>query len=84
MLQSLIDIKRWMNSRDQTVRPEGSKSNARGRKRSPSGSFESEGSTGGSGSSSHENKRKRLYQNHSCDEFKKARPPTFNGEIKNG
>ena len=26
----------------------------------------------------------RRYHNCSCDEFKKARPPTFNGEIKNG
>ena len=24
------------------------------------------------------------YQNHSHDEFTKVRPPTFNGEIKNG
>ena len=37
-----------------------------------------------SSSSSHENERKRRYQNHSRDEFKKARPPIFNGEIKNG
>ena len=27
---------------------------------------------------------KRCYQNHSHDEFKKERPPNFNGEIKNG
>ena len=73
-----------MNSGDRTIRLEGSKSTARRRKRSPSGSFDSEGSTGGSSSSSHENKRKRHYQNHSRDKFKKARPPTFNGEIKNG
>ena len=30
------------------------------------------------------NKRKKRYQNSSQDEFKKAMPPTFNGEIKNG
>ena len=43
-----------------------------------------EGSTGGSSSFSRENLRKKHYQNHSRDEFEKARPPTFNGEIKNG
>ena len=61
MLQSLTDIQRQMNSRDQIVRPEGSKSTARGRKRSPSGSSNSKGSTSGSSCSSHENKRKRRY-----------------------
>ena len=73
-----------MNSGDQTVRPEGSKSNTRRRKRSLSGSSDSEGSTSGSISSSHKNERKRHYPNHSCDELKKVRPPTFKGEIKNG
>ena len=29
-------------------------------------------------------KRKRHYQNNSCDEFKKSRTPTFNGEVKSG
>ena len=53
MLQILIDIQRWMNSRDWTVIPEGSKSTARERKRSPSGSSNFEGSIGGSSSSSH-------------------------------
>ena len=84
MLQSLTDIQRRMNSGDQTVRPQRSKSSTRRRKRYPSGSSDSEGSTSGSSSSSHKNEKKRHYQNHSCDEFKKARPPTFNGEIKNG
>ena len=73
-----------MNSRDRTVRPEGSKSSTRRRKISPSGSSESERSTSGSSSSSHKNERKRHYQNHSHDEFKKERTPTLNGEIKNG
>ena len=82
MLQSLTDIQRQMNSRDQTVRPEGSKSTPRRRNRYPSGSSDSKGSTGGS-SSSHKNKKKRRYQNRSRDEFKKKRPPTFNGEVKN-
>ena len=62
----------------------GHQSTVRRRKRSPSGSSDSEGSTGGSSSSSHKNKKKRRYQNHSRDEFKKARLPTFNGEVKNG
>ena len=73
-----------MNFGDQIVRAEGSKSNTRRRKRSPSESSKSKGSTGYSNSSSHGNERKRRYKNHSLDEFKKARPPTFNGEIKNG
>ena len=84
MLQSLTDIQRQMNSGDRTVRLEGSKSSTRRRKRSPSGSSDSEGPTSDSSSSSHKNERKRHYKNHSRDEFKKARPPTFNGEIKNG
>ena len=84
MPQILTNIHRWMNSGDQTLRPEGSKSTTRRRKRYPSGSFDSKGSTSGSGSSFRENKRKRHYQNSSHDEFKKARPSTFNGEINNG
>ena len=81
MLQSLIDIQRRMNSGDQTVRLEGSRSGARRRKIPYSGSSDHEGSTEDSSSSSHKNKKKRHYQNRSRDEFKKARPPTFNGEI---
>ena len=77
MLQSLTYIQRRMNSGDRTMRPKGSKSTARGRKRYPSGSFESEGSTDGSSYSSRENKRKRRYQNRSRDDFKKAMLPTF-------
>ena len=45
MLQSLTDMQRNMNSRHWAVNPEGSKSNTRRRKRSSSGSFDSEGST---------------------------------------
>ena len=82
MLQILTDIQGQMKYGYWAVRPEGSKSTARRRKRSHSGSSDSEGSTGGSGSTSHENQRKKHYQNRSRDEFKKARPPTFNGEIK--
>ena len=84
MLQSLMDIQRWMNSGEMTVRPESSKSSTRRRKRSPSESSKFEGSTGDSSSSSHRNERNRCYQSHSHDEFKKERPPTFNGEVKNG
>ena len=99
-----------MNFGDQTVKLEGSKNTARGRKWSPSGSYDSENSTDGSIFSSHENKRKRYpcgsfdskrstedsgsssqrgrrkrrYQNCSRDEFSKAKPPTFNGEVKTG
>ena len=65
------------------MRPEGSKRTSRGRNISPSGSSDSEGSIGCSSSSSQKNKKNRCYQNHSCDELKKVRPPTFNGEIKN-
>ena len=83
MLQSLIDIQRRMNSEKWEVNLEGSRSNARRRKRPSSGLSNSKGSTGGSSSSSHRNKRKRHYRNSSCDEFKKERPPTFNGEIQN-
>ena len=28
--------------------------------------------------------RKRRYKDHSRDEFKNAKPPTFNGEVKSG
>ena len=30
------------------------------------------------------NKSRRRYKNNSRDEFKKARPPTFNGEVNTG
>ena len=84
ILHILTDIQRKMNSGDWTINPEGSKNTARRRKRSPSESYDSEGSTGDSSSYSHENQRRRCYQNHSRDEFKKARTPTFNGEVKTG
>ena len=84
MLQSLTDIQLGLHHKRGATNPEGSKSNARRRKRSSSGSFDSKESNVGSSSSSHENKRKRCYQNLSRDEFKKEMPPIFNGEIKNG
>ena len=84
MLQSLTDIHRKMNYEDRTEKPEGSKDTARRRKRSPSESYDFEGSTGDSSYSSHKNQRMRCYQNHSGDEFKKAMASNFNGEIKTG
>ena len=84
MLESLTDIQRQMNSGHRIVNPEGSRSGARRRKMSSSGSSDSKGSTGGSIYSSHMNNRKRRYLNISLDEFKKEMPPTFDGEIKTG
>ena len=72
-----------MNSEDRTKNIEGSKNTDKRRKRSPSESYAYEGATGDPSSSSHENQR-RHYQNHSRHEFKKARPPTFNGEVNTG
>ena len=51
------------------------------RKRYPSGSSESKRSIEYSGSSSPRGRRKNRYQNHSQDEFKKAKSPTCNGEV---
>ena len=82
MLLSLTDIQRRMDCGNRESNPKGSKSGAKRRKRSSSGSSNSEGSTGGLSSSSHRDKRKRRYYNSSHDEFKKERPPTFNGEVK--
>ena len=72
----------WINSGNRAVNLEGGRSGGRRRKRSPSESYDSEGATRDSSYSSHENQRRRHYQNHSQDEFKKAMPPTFNGEVK--
>ena len=70
-----------MSSGHRAVHLEGSKSSARRLKRYSSGSSNSKGSAGGSSSSSHRNKKNRCHLNSSRDEFKKARPPTFNGEV---
>ena len=83
MSQSLTDIQRRMNSEHRAIKSEGSRSGARRRKMYSSGSSNSKGPTGVSSSSSHRNKKKRHYQNNSRDEFKKAKPPTFDGEVKN-
>ena len=70
-----------MSSGHHAVHPEGSKSSAKRRNKSSSGSSDFEGFIEGSISSSHRDKRNKLYRNSSCDEFKKERPPTFNGEV---
>ena len=67
-----------------TARPEGSKSSTRRRRRTSSGTSDSEESSGDSSSSSHKRKRKRHHRDHTRDEFKKAKPPTFDGEVKTG
>ena len=82
MLQSLTDLQRKIDSRQSTARVEGSKSSTRRRRRTSSGSSNSEESNRDSSSSSHKIKRKRHHRDRSLDEFKKAKPPTFDGEIK--
>ena len=84
MLQSLTDLHRQIDSGRGTARPEGSKSSTRRRRRTSSGSSNSEESSGDSSSSSHKRKRRRHHRDRSRDEFKKAKPPTFDGEIKTG
>ena len=76
-----MDIQRRMKYGDWIVRLKGSKSSTRRRRRSSSRSHDSKGFTEDSSSSSHKEKRKRRYRNNSRDEFKKEKPPTFNGEI---
>ena len=61
MLQILTYIQQKMNSGDRTENPKESKNTARRRKRSPSESYDSEGSSGDSSSSSHKNWRRRRY-----------------------
>ena len=84
ILESLTDLQRKIDSGRGTSRPEGSKSSTRRRRRNSSGSFDSEESSGDTISSSHKRKRRRHHRDHSRDEFRKAKPPTFDGEIKTG
>ena len=84
MLQSLMDLQRKVDSGRGTARPEGSKRNTRRRRRTSSGSSNSEESSRDTSSSSHKNKRRRHHRDRSRDEFRKAKPPTFDGEIKTG
>ena len=84
MLQSLTDLQRKIDSGRRTTRPKGSKSSTRRRRRTSSGSSDSKGSSGDTSSSSHKRKRISHRRDRSWDEFKKAKPPTFDGEIKTG
>ena len=82
MLQSLTDLQRKIDSGQGTVKPKGSKSSTRRRIRTASRSSDSEEASGDSRSSSRKGKRKRYHRDRSRDEFKKAKPPTFNGKVK--
>ena len=64
--------------------PEGSKNNTRRRRRNSSGSSDSEESSRDTSSSSRKSKIRRHHRDRSRDEFRKAKPPTFDGEIKIG
>ena len=75
-------MKRKIDSRQGTVKPEGSKSSTRRRRKTSSRSCDSKESSGDSSSSSCKGKRKRHHRDRSWDEFKKAKPPTFNGDLK--
>ena len=84
MLQSLVDLYKKKDSRQGTSRLEGSKSSTRRRRMTFSGSFDSKESSGDTILSSHKRKRRRHHRDRSRDEFKKAKPPPFDGEVKTG
>ena len=84
ILQSLIDLQKKIDSRRGTSRPKGSKSSTRRRRRTSSGSSNSEESGGDTSSSSHKRKIKRHHRDRSRHEFRKAKPPTFDCEVKTG
>ena len=84
MLQSLTDLHRRIDSGRGTTRLEGSKSSTRRRRGTSNGSSDSEESNGDSSYSSHKRQRKRHRSDCSRDEFKKAKPPSFDGEVKTG
>ena len=73
-----------MDSGHGTTKPEGIKSSTRRIRRNSSRSYDSEESSGDSSSSSRKGKRKKQHRDRSRDEFKKAKPPTFDGEVKTG
>ena len=77
-------MQRNIDSGRDTVRLEGSKSSTRRRRRTSSGSSNSEESSRDTGSPSRKRKRRKHHRDRSRDEFKKAKPPTFDGEIKTG
>ena len=66
------------------MKPKGSKSSTRRRRGTSSKSSESEDSNGDSSSSSRKGNRKRPHRDHTRDEFKKAKPPMFDGEVNTG
>ena len=84
MLQCLTDLQRKIDSGHGTKKPEGIKSSTRRIPRSSSGSSNLEESIGDSCSSSCKRKRTGHHRDCSRDEFKKDKPPTFDGEIKIG
>ena len=84
MFQSFIDLQRKIYSGQGTARPKGSKSSTRRRRRTSSGSSDSEESSGDSSSPSCKGKIRRHHRDRSRDEFKKDKPPTFDGEVKIG
>ena len=81
MLQSLTNLQRKIDSRKGTMKLEGSKSSTRRRRKTTSRTSDSEESSGDSSSSSRKGKRKRHHRDLSQDEFKKAKPPTFDGKV---
>ena len=84
MLQSLIDLQRRIDSGQGLVKPEGSKISTRRRRRTSSRSSDIEEYSGDSSSSSCKGNRNKHHTDRSWDEFKKAKPPTFDGEVKTG
>ena len=84
ILESLTDLQKKIDSGRGTSRPEGSKSNTRRRRKTSGGSSDSEESSGDTSSSPHKRRRRKHHRDRSRDEFRKAKPPTFDGEIKTG
>ena len=80
MLQSLTYLQRNIDSRQGTVISEGSKRSTRRRRRTSSGSSDCEKSSRDTSSSPHK-KRRIHHRDLSRDEFRKAKPPTFDGEV---
>ena len=80
ILESLKDLQKKIYSGQGTSRPEGNTSSTRKRRRTSSGSSDSEESSGDTSSSPHKRKRRRHLRDHSQDEFRKAKPPAFDGE----
>ena len=84
MLHSLTDLQRKIDSGQGTVKPKGSKSSTRRRRMTSGRSSNFKESSEDSSSSSGKGKRKRHHRDYSRDEFKKVKPPTFDGDVKTG